>query len=364
MDIRNGVLLDFERILRSDHDRHNLRPVADAAMRQPVLSVTQKPAPPPGGSMHDFFSLGPYWWPDPTKPDGLPYLRRDGEVNPEYYGEGNDRTRLEKLTHAVRPLAVAALVMLHAAYARRIATLIRTWFLDPATAMTPHLRFGQAIPGRCDGRGIGIIDTRFFVELIDAALIAHRLGAFDEIDHLRTWFGRYLDWLLTHPYGVAERKEHNNHGTWFDVQAAAYALFAGRPDVAHDVLASVPAGRIEKHVEPDGRQPHELARTRSFTYSCVNLEGLFWLGWLGRHVDVDLWRHDRLRAAIDYLAAYADPATPWPGPELRPEPHLPLPRARLTPLLLQAARAWNEPRYRRLADLSGGDDPVAKVCWG
>jgi hypothetical protein len=28
-------------------------------------------------------SLAPYWWPDPKSPNGLPYIRRDGERNPE-----------------------------------------------------------------------------------------------------------------------------------------------------------------------------------------------------------------------------------------------------------------------------------------
>ena len=28
-------------------------------------------------------SVGPYWWPDPSKPDGLPYIRKDGHKNPE-----------------------------------------------------------------------------------------------------------------------------------------------------------------------------------------------------------------------------------------------------------------------------------------
>ena len=28
-------------------------------------------------------SVGPYWWPDPSKPDGLPYIRKDGHKNPD-----------------------------------------------------------------------------------------------------------------------------------------------------------------------------------------------------------------------------------------------------------------------------------------
>jgi hypothetical protein len=362
------MVLDFDRIARALHPadlRNALRAAAEVALQQPVLSVTQKSSPPPGGSIHDFQSLGPYWWPNPMKPDGLPYIRRDGEVNPEFYGDGNDRPRLEKLAKSAMTLSLAAVVESHKPYADRAAELIRAWFIDPPTKMNPHLIYGQAIPGVCSGRGIGIIDTRFCIDLIDAALIAERLGALSatEMAGLRDWYGQYLHWLLHHPYGIAERKEHNNHGTWFDVQAVAFGLFCGRDDIAREVLASAPANRIEKHIDADGRQPHELARTRSFTYSCVNLEGLFWLAWLGRHVGAELWRHPRLRAAMDFLAPYADPAKPWPWPELAEEQHLPSPRHRLTPLLLQAATAWGDRRYRELAELSGGDDVVARVCW-
>jgi hypothetical protein len=359
--VEEGCLLQFDRIIATGHDHAAVRSLADAAFQQPILSVTHKSSPPPSGDVHDFQSIGPYWWPDALTPDGLPYIRRDGEVNPEFYDELNDRPRLERLAKASSTLALAALVTKHRPYADRAATLIRGWFLDPATRMNPHLLFGQAIPGRCSGRGIGIIDTRFFIDLIDAALIAEQFG--HDFSALRRWIGEYLDWMLTHPYGHDERSAHNNHGTWYDTQAVAFALFAGRPAVAREILDAVPAERIEKHIDVDGRQPHEIGRTRSFTYSCVNLEALFWLAWLGRHVGVDLWQQPRLRRAIDFLAAYADPATPWPHPELKPEPHLPLPRSRLTPLLRQAAVAWREPRYRALAEVSGEDDILSQVRW-
>ena len=56
---------------------------ADAALKQEPLTIVNKPILPSSGDKHDYMSVGPYWWPDPDKPDGLPYIRRDGEVNPE-----------------------------------------------------------------------------------------------------------------------------------------------------------------------------------------------------------------------------------------------------------------------------------------
>ena len=60
-----------------------LRAEADQALAEPPRSVMDKPFLPPSGNKHDYISQGPYWWPDPEKADGLPYIRRDGEVNPE-----------------------------------------------------------------------------------------------------------------------------------------------------------------------------------------------------------------------------------------------------------------------------------------
>src|SRR5688572_7166406 len=57
---------------------------ANKALAGPLISVTHKKTLlPPTGDAHDYYSLSPYWWPDSSKSDGLPYIRRDGETNPE-----------------------------------------------------------------------------------------------------------------------------------------------------------------------------------------------------------------------------------------------------------------------------------------
>src|SRR5689334_16375092 len=56
---------------------------AEQAARVKLLSVIDKAAVPPSGDKHDYISLSRYWWPNPNTPDGLPYIHRDGEVNPE-----------------------------------------------------------------------------------------------------------------------------------------------------------------------------------------------------------------------------------------------------------------------------------------
>jgi hypothetical protein len=56
---------------------------ADKALQFGPVSVMEKKNDPPSGDKHDYMSLAPYFWPDPNKPGGLPYIRRDGETNPE-----------------------------------------------------------------------------------------------------------------------------------------------------------------------------------------------------------------------------------------------------------------------------------------
>jgi hypothetical protein len=63
---------------------------ADQALRTPASSVMDKEATPPSGDKHDYMSVGPYWWPDPSNPDGLLYIRKDGETNPSRVDDRTD----------------------------------------------------------------------------------------------------------------------------------------------------------------------------------------------------------------------------------------------------------------------------------
>src|SRR5206468_10167156 len=119
-----------------------------------------------------------------------------------------------------------------------------------------------------------------------------------------------LSWMRESRHGRDESASKNNHGTYYDVQASAYALFIGRDDIARQTLAAAREKRIAAQVEPDGRQPLELARTRSWGYSIMNTDGLVDLATLGEHVGVDLWHYQTrdgrsLRSALLYLAPYA-----------------------------------------------------------
>ena len=84
-----------------------LRKEAKSALKAGPFSVVDNDLVPPSGDKHDYISFGPYWWPDPAKKDGLPYIRRDGEVYPGSQSGGSDSPALGKMTSAVHTLALA-----------------------------------------------------------------------------------------------------------------------------------------------------------------------------------------------------------------------------------------------------------------
>ena len=328
----------------------HLRLDADQALKQGPFSVTFKKALPPSGDKHDYMSRGSYWWPDPKKPDGLPYIRRDGRRNPETLSDKFDRRALGQLTSAVDSLALAWYFTNHEPYATHAAKLLRTWFLDPATKMNPNLQFGQAIPGITKGRDIGIIDTVRFVTIIDAIGLLESSPAWTAQDQkaMRQWCAEYLKWLRTSKLGLGEEKKLNNHGTWYDAQVVSLALFTGQNEIAKQIIEKVPVRRINKQIEPDGSQPYELARTKSLGYSTGNLRGMFNLATMADKLGTDLWNYEStdgrsIKKALVFLAEHIETGQKWPYEQItRQRP------ASLFPLLRRASIAYNDDRYETI----------------
>jgi len=334
-----------------------LRRDADKALKAGPFSVMDKKAVPPSGDKHDYMSVGPYWWPDPSKPDGKPYIRRDGETNAdraEY-----DNVPLGRMASAVTVLAQAWYFGGGEPYAEQAAQLLRAWFLDEKTRMNPHLNYGQAVPGVTDGRAAGIIDTTGLIGVVDAVGLLAGSKAWTDADQkaMQAWFENYLAWLLESKIGRDEAGAKNNHGTWYDAQVVSYALFVGKTDLARKVADGARA-RIDSQIEPDGRQPQELARTKSWDYSAMNLRGWFTLATLGDRVGVDLWNYRSadgrcLRKALDYLLPYAEGRQEWPHKQITR-----FQAARLLEPLRLAAAKYGDTKYADAArQVSGSKEP-------
>jgi pectinesterase len=319
---------------------------ADSVFKLGPYTVTAKRRTPPSGDKRDYMSFAPYWWPDSTKADGLPYIRRDGVFNMELRSD-SDVLRWYALTDAVETLAHAYYFTDRAEYAHRALYLLRTWFLNDSTRMNPHLRYGQAIPGVTEGRGIGIIDTRDLGRLTDAVRILEASGAWNSRDTegIRAWMSQYLQWLLTSQHGKDEAVTQNNHGTWYDVQIATLALFTGDTALARMTIERSKELRIAKQIDQEGKQPLELARTRSLHYSVENLDGMSRLAELAHSIGIDLWNWSDsnsggIRKALEFVAPYADPQKKWPYEQITDEP----PDLFIL-LLLRARHAYGDPAW-------------------
>ena len=355
------LLLNSEWLIQSKKriasGNHSLAPAfaklqkdAESALDDSPFSVMDKILSPPSGDKHDYISLAPCWWPNPKKKDGLPYIRRDGQVNPASRTNATDAQRLLKMANTVQTLTLAYYFTEDEKYARRAALLLKTWFLNPDTKMNPHLNYGEAIPGSVEGSCSGIIRTRHLTMVVDSAILLTDSSAWSAEDHKRlgAWFEAYLHWLLNSKFGKEESSSQNNHGTWYDVQLADFALFIGEKEFARKVLESVKSRRIATQTLPDGRQPYEVYRSLSFNYSIMNLTGMFALARLAEHVGVDLWNFQTsdkagISGALDYLASYIGSNYNWPHKQIREFNYL-----QLFPLLRQAAIVYKAPEYEEM----------------
>ncbi|MGH9799865.1 MAG: alginate lyase family protein, partial [Blastocatellia bacterium] len=311
---------------------------AKKALAASTFSVVSKALTPPSGDKHDYMSQAPYFWADPKSPSGLPYVRRDGERNPEINKISDHRT-MDEMVAASETLALAYYFKGDEAYAAKAAQLLRAWFLDAATRMNPNLEYAQGIPGINTGRGIGLIETRGLTRAVDAIGLLAGSKAWTEADQrgVRDWYGAFLKWMQESKNGREENAAKNNHGTYYDLQSVSFALFLDQRDLAAKILETAKQKRIALQIEPDGRQPLELVRTKAWSYSTGNLDGLMTLARLGENVGVDLWNYQTkdgrgIRRALDYLIPFALNEKKWPDQQLGEWPP-----QMLHPLLRKAA---------------------------
>ena len=298
---------------------------ANKMLSKRIVTVMDKQMTPSSGDKHDYMSMGRYWWPDPTKSDGLPYIRKDGQSNPEI--EKLDRIPLSNFAKSVETLAVAFYLTADEKYAQKAVDNLRIWFINPETKMNPNMNYGQTIPGIREGlgRGEGVLDTYSFLEMLDAVELLKGSKAFHENDQkaIKEWFVTYVNWLQTSSVASEEQLAKNNHGTAFDVQLARYALFIGNHELAKKVVDQFASNRLFTQIMPNGAQPLELERTTAFGYSVFNLTHFLDMAQIAKVVQVDLLHAESadgrsILKAIDFLSPFIGTAvTSFPYQQIK-----------------------------------------------
>src|SRR5882724_2641193 len=75
------VLCAQERVFNlAAFDRARVLQAANRYLKEEPITITASTSPRSAGGLHDFFSEGDYWWPDPQNPDA-PYIQHDGLTN-------------------------------------------------------------------------------------------------------------------------------------------------------------------------------------------------------------------------------------------------------------------------------------------
>jgi hypothetical protein len=345
------------------HDRERILRAAEAAMKQKPLTITSNRAKLSEGGPNDFYSNGDYWWPDPTKPDGLPYIKRDGETNPENFTAHRDIMR--ELRDVVAALAAAWLATGEAKYPEKAAALLETFFIDPATRMNPNLEYAQAIPGVTPGRGIGIIDTLHLIEIPKAVEAMKDSEAFTpELGkNLRAWFRDYVKWMTESKNGKEEATTKNNHAVAYFLQVAVFAEFTGEEARLADCRQRFKEVFVPAQMAEDGSFPQELARTKPYGYSIFQLDNMATLCQVLSTSEESLWDYERpdgrgIRRAMAFLHPFLADKSTWPHqPDVQAWDGWPARQ----PCLLFAGLACNEPRYVTLWKTLEADPQDAEV---
>ncbi|MGG1552837.1 alginate lyase family protein [Paenibacillus ferrarius] len=295
---------------------------AEAYLTMPTIQITDAASPHSPGDVHDYYSNGDYWWPNPDSKDGLPYIRRDGQSNPANFDAHRQalrgmRTRVACLTAAYRASGETR-------FGEKAVELLAAFFVNKDTRMNPHLCYAQAIPGVCDGRGIGVIDT---LHLIDVAAAVRILQTCRELDtyilhQVTQWFADYLAWMNEHPQGIEERNEPNNHGVCWFVQAAAFARLTANASMLAYCREQFKARLLPEQMDLSGGFPRELARTKPYAYSLFTLDNFVTLAHLLSSPSDNLWQFQLpdgrgLRQGIAFLLPYLEDKSTWPyGPDI------------------------------------------------
>jgi len=351
-----------QRLKVATFDRSRILTAANKYLNEQPITITASRSPRSSGGLHDFFSEGDYWWPDPNNPGG-PYIQRDGMSNPDNFVD--HRRYLMRLSIQVPALTAAWKITKDTRYARKAATHLRAWFIDEATRMNPSLEFAQAIHGRFTGRGTGIIDTIHLVEVAKAIQVLEASGALSEAElkQIKKWFSDYVVWMTTSKNGTDERDARNNHGTCWVMQVSAFADLIGDKTFLEYCRDRFKTVLVPNQIAVDGSFPEEKRRTKPYGYSLFNLDAMTTVCQILSTPNDNLWKFETrdgrgVARAVAYLYPYIKDKKSWPmKPDVMYDAEWPMRQISL----LFAGRALNHRDYLELWQKLPADSNVEEV---
>jgi len=297
-------------------DRDRILRLANRALQLKPPAITDHIATNSAGGLHDFFSQADYEWPNPNTTNGLPYINRDGESNPDVFSF--HRMAMRDMKDAVAALAAAYALTGDDKYVKKSAEFTKVFFLDEKTRMNPNLNFAQAVLGHSTGEDYGVIDTLHLVELAVAVPFLEKSPAFPpEVDAgLKKWFADYSEWITTSTNGVKEMNNANNHSIACYLQLASFAKFTGDEKLLESCRERFKNVLLPRQMTNDGSFPRELARTKPYGYSIFQAENVATLCVLLSTTNDDFWKFTlpdgrTPRNAVDFIYPYLADKNKW-----------------------------------------------------
>ena len=290
--------------------------LAEQQMEEPPVTVTASNCERSAGGVHDFYSEGDYWWPDPENPDG-PYIRKDGKTNPNNFTD--HRKAMVRLSQLVGNFGSAYIITKDKKYAEAIKKHTYAWFVNPKTKMNPNLLYAQAIKGRHTGRGIGIIDAIHLMEVVRTITILEKDQLIEEkkLSQIKQWFSDFVTWLTTHEYGLKEMIHPNNHGTCWNMQVGMYAKFIGNEEIYKQCQERYMNKILPSQMAENGSFPLEMERTKPYGYALFNLDAMTMNCLILSDVQTDLWNYTTedgktIKKALEFMAPFVADKASWP----------------------------------------------------
>lgn len=310
------------------------------------LSVTAKKNPPPSKDLRDYMTLSPYWWPDSTKTDGLPYIRRDGERNPEVYVYP-ERENAGRMSNSTYRLGMLYAITGKEVYAKACSVQLKTWFTDPKLGMNPNMVYAQFVPGMKTLRGAGLIDARHFILALWAAKWIEGSDSWTASDRreLENWVEAFCYWMENSMQGRMEARAVNNHGLWYEAIHLTMLAYLNRADRIREVVEQRLLPKIGEQLADDGSLPRELERTLSLHYSTFALEALVQVNRVTEAIGINVWstpapNGKTASQAIEYLYSYYLSPESWTFKQIKA-----FDRSRAAILLYEAGEALGNLKY-------------------
>ena len=303
-----------EKVINSVKDAEIAK--AESFLSEKPVTVTAAHSERSAGSLHDFYSEGDYWWPDPENPEA-PYIQKDGQSNPGNFSD--HRLAMVRLSEITATLTSAWLLTNDQKYAEKVIEHLNAWFVDTTTMMNPDMLYAQAIKGRFTGRSIGLIDAYHLVEVAQSVRVLTEKGGIpaEQSAKIKNWFSQFLTWMTTHEYGIKEMNAENNHGTCWAATTASMAVLVDNQEIIKQCTDRFKNILLPNQMGVDGSFPRELKRTKPYGYSLFNIDAFCNVAQILSTSENNLWEFETpdgksLKKGMEYIYPFIADKTLWP----------------------------------------------------